>query len=218
MCEDCEALEERLDDLEEYIEFVQNDHDAWKENVYQPQKQSAAAERDDARQQRVELQAAVDALQSRVTELERKLDSVVGVDDAKDSNPEKRANDLRLALIRDAEERGDSHDQKSQMWWEDVQQFFARTGHGEVSKPDCYKAMKWASGEEEHAPASFQPGAGFAMTTKTNPNGHEVMAVKVDVTEIDPAELPSYQDSAVERPSSDATTGLGQGNPAERVK
>ncbi|MDR9381572.1 MAG: hypothetical protein RI560_07865 [Natronomonas sp.] len=200
-------LEARVEELEGNLRYLNDEMENWRASVYQPTKESAAAERDDARQERAELQAAVDALYQCVQDLERKLDSVVGVDDATDSNPTKRANDLRLALVRDAEQRSDDHAGHSQMWWQEVQQFFRQTGHGNVSKPDCYKAMRWAAGAEK-APERMQPGNGFKMTTKTNPKGQEVQAVAVDVEETETAELPSYADSAVESPSSDPTTGV----------
>jgi len=206
MCDECDQLEERLDELEEYVEFVQDDLDTWRADVYRPARKEAAANRDDARSERVELQAAVGALQSRVAELERTLDSVVGVEDATDSNPTKRANDLRLALVRDAENRSDQHAGHSQMWWREVQQFFAQTGHGEVSKPDCYKAMRWAAGTDA-APEAMQPGEGFAMTSKTNGDGREVQAVSVAVDDLERAQLPSYAESDVEPASSSPTTG-----------
>lgn len=212
-----ESLEDRVDELEEYIEHVHRGiFENWKTDVYRREMAEAEAERDDARKERVELQAAVDALESRVTELERTLESVVGLDDATNSNPTKRANDLRLALIRDAEDRSDEHEGRSQMWWQDVQRFFAQTGHGEVSKPDCYKAMRWAAGHD-HAPDAFQPGDGFGMTTKTNADGREVKAVRVDLAAVEAGEVASYRDSSPDTRSSSPTTGETPQHPEHTV-
>ena len=207
MTDNPEDLCDRVDELEEYAEFIADNFDEWRDTRYRRDREEAAAERDDARTERVELQAAVDTLERRVSELERKMDSLIGVDDAADSNPRKRANDLRLALLRDAEERSDQHAGKSQMWWEEVQRLFAQIGHGNVAKPDCYKAMEWAAGVDG-APTSFQRSAdGFELTKKTNEKGNEVKAVSVD------AETASYADTALEAPSSNPTTTEG-GRPA----
>lgn len=212
-----ESLKDRFDELEAYVEHVHRGiFENWKDEVYRREMADAAAERDDARKDRVELQAAVDALESRVTELERTLQSVVGVEDATNSDPTKRANDLRLALMRDAEDRSDEHEGRAQMWWQDVQRFFAQTGHGEVSKPDCYKAMRWAAGDEQ-APEAFQPGDGFGMSTKTNEDGREVKAVRVDLSAAEEAETVSYRDTAPNTRSSSPTTGETPQHPENTV-
>lgn len=199
-------MADRIAELEQKLEYLNADIDNWRTQVYQPRADSADAERAELQREAQELRATVDTLGQRVDALEATLDSVVGVDDATDSNPTKRANDLRLALVRDAEQRSDSHAGRAQMWWREVQQFFARTGHGDISKPDCYKAIKWAAGDPDDAPERMQPGRGFQLTSKQNPNGQDVMAVAVDIDEIAAAELPSYADSGVEAPSSDPTT------------
>lgn len=199
-------MAERIAELEEKLEYINADQDNWRQQVYQPQAQTAAEERAEIAAECQELRATVETLSQRTDALEATLETVVGVDDASDSSPGKRATDLRLALVRDAEQRSDSHAGRAQMWWREVQQFFARTGHGDISKPDCYKAMKWAAGDPDDAPESLRPGRGFQLTDKQNPNGHDVMAVAVDISEIAEAELPSYADSGVEAPSSSPTT------------
>jgi hypothetical protein len=200
-------LEARVSELEQNLQYLRDDFDNWRSQVYQPQHEKTVEKRDDAREQRVELQAAVDALSDRVAELERTLDSVVGVEDANASDPAKRANDLRLALVQEADSRDDDHAGRAQMWYKEVKRLFRRTGHGDVSDPDCFKAMRWAAGDEE-APESFrQNAAGFKMTSKTNPNGQEVKAVAVDKGEVETAKLPSKRDSGVNAPVSDPTNG-----------
>jgi hypothetical protein len=200
-------IDDRIAELEDKLEYLNNDIENWREQVYRPRAQTADDERAGLERECQELRATVQTLGSRVDALEATLDSVVGVDDATDSNPTKRANDLRLALVRDAKQRSDSHSGKAQLWWKEVRRFFAQTGHGDVSKPDCYKAMRWAAGDADDAPERMQPGRGFQLTQKQNENGQDVLAVAVDVDEIASAELPSYADSGVEAPSSDPTTG-----------
>jgi outer membrane murein-binding lipoprotein Lpp len=201
-----EEIADRVEELEQKIEYISTDWSSWREQVYKPRADEAAEERAEIAEEVATLRATVETLTQRVDALESTLDTVVGVDQAADSNPRKRATDLRLALIRDAEQRSDSHTGRAQMWWRDVQRFFAQTGHGDVSKPDCYKAMRWAAGEPEHAPNSMQPGEGFKLTTKQNDNGQDVMAVAVDVDEIPGSESPSYADSGSDTPSSSPTT------------
>jgi len=200
-------LADRVAELEQKVEYINADQENWRTQVYQERTEQAAQERAELRQMCEELRATVETLSQRTDALEATLETVVGVDDASDSNPEKRATDLRLALVRDAEQRTDSHAGKAQMWWREVQQFFARTGHGDITKPDCYKAMKWAAGDPDDAPESMRPGRGFQLTDKQNPNGQDVMAVAVNVDEIANAGLPSYADSGVETPSRSPTTG-----------
>lgn len=132
--------------------------------------------------------------EDRIAELERQLESVAGLSDGEQSSPEKRAVDLAMALIRRAQSRADSD--RHAMWWREVQDALADLGHGPpVHKPWCFDAMEDVARAE-----------GFGEVTITNPDGREVRAVRVRLSE-----LPSESRSTV---SNDITTGMRE-TPAE---
>jgi hypothetical protein len=154
-CERCEDLEKRVDALETsqartISEFVKPALDELRED------------RDDARDERVELRERLDALQQQ-------LDAVYGLADDERSTPAKRAADLRLALIRRAQNSTGPNAGRASMYYREVQECFADLGHETVHRPECMRAMEDAA----HAD-------GFEIATKTSDHGNEVKAIRVD--------------------------------------
>ncbi len=198
-------LEARVAQLEQDLETLVSDRERYRSDVLTPRLEALEAARDDARQTRVELQAAVETLQARVADLERDLEALGGVTDASESTPTKRAVDLRQGLIQEARSREDAT--VVTMHYRDVQSHLARIGHGEVSKPDCYKAMHWAAGEAgplEDVPAFYIECDGATL------NGRSVKAIVV--------ELDLLPSSGVETPGSNPTTGETGRQPAQPTK
>lgn len=125
------------------------------------------------------LRRRVDDLEEMVIQHEKRFDGLVGLDsETSTAGPEKRANDLREAMIRRAKTRNTDKG-KLGLWKDEVKALFVDLGYVEegdrgtrctVSKPDLYKAME---------DVAEMPG--FAETSKTNEQGTEVKAVKVDV-------------------------------------
>lgn len=199
-----DELAERVSQLEDNLETLVSDRERYRSDVLRPRLESLEADRDDARQTRVELQAAVETLQSRVAELERDLEALGGVADSSESTPTKRAVDLRQGLIQEARSRADAT--VVTMHYKDVQRYLARIGHGEVSKPDCYKAMHWAAGDAgslEDSPAFVIESDGATL------NGRSVKAILVDLDL-----LPS---TAGYTPGSSPTTGETGTQPSQQT-
>lgn len=172
--------QDRLNELEAEIERVEDEFHSWRETAYRTHRESAAQDRDDARHERAELLDRIDALEDQLATVKSVLNTAVGVEDPNSSTPEKRAIDLRLALCRQARDRTDATGGRAHaMDYRDVQAFFARNGHGQVSKPDCYKAMRWAVGEADEVPMDDHPA--FSWSTKTSDEGNDVKAIRVDL-------------------------------------
>lgn len=100
-----------------------------------------------------DLAQRVDELESEVESLRAWRENVTGVADDQESTPEKRALDLREAMIRQA--RQTSADGVT-WWWQQVEENLISLGHGGFKKPTYYAAM------EDAAEAD-----GFDITTKT---------------------------------------------------
>lgn len=133
-----------------------------------------------ARDDRIdELEDRVDRLEELVLETQESLDGIAGLAKDKQATPEKRAADLRTALIRRAQAR----DAKgAKMWWREAWNTLTDLGHDDLdnknsAKPLVYNAMEDAAEEE-----------GFAeTTTKTEcADGvrREVKAIRVDLEEL----------------------------------
>lgn len=140
---------------------------------------------DDAREKRAELRATVDGLQDEVAKLQFELEQLRGLGENEGSSPAARVRDLRSTMIRRARSL-ESRD-GIQLWWKEVQSLLADLGHGEVKKPECYKAMKDAAEADA-----------FEMAKKVNENGNQVKAIRLKS-----AALPAAG------ASSDPTTGQG---------
>ena len=154
-CEHCGDLEERVDALETsqartISQFVK------------PALDELRDARDDARQERVELRERLNALQQQ-------LDAVYGLADDERSTPAKRAADLRLALIRRAQNSTGPSAGRASMYYKEVQECFADLGHETVHRPECMRAIEDASNAD-----------GFSVGTKTSEHGNEVKAIRVD--------------------------------------
>jgi hypothetical protein len=181
MCDDCEALRERLDAIEDDVQNVIDERESYRKQVLNPRLDGLEAARDDAQTQRAELQANLETAWKRIDSLEAELDSLVGLAEEETGGPRKRAVDLRKGLIREAREVGGSDETAATMHYKEVQRFFAQTGHGEVKKPDCYKAMRWAAGETEQVDDN---PAFWLEDDKRDLNGRSVRAICVDVSDL----------------------------------
>jgi hypothetical protein len=180
-------LAERVEQLEEKVEGLKGVHDQYKEQFVKPRINELQQARDDAREERAELAEDVQALRERVRDLEVGIDSVIGLAEDESGGPDKRCADLRLGLIRVVESRADST--TAGKHWKGVQAFFAEQGHGDVSKPLCYRAMD--------AAAEYQ-GFSLKEDAMTLPSGRTGRAIVVDTDRL--------PDSGVVTASNDVTT------------
>jgi hypothetical protein len=182
-----EEIESRLDELEADLDAQHDDRMAYRRQVLLPRLDEADEARDDLTSQVGELQDTVQQLRDRVRDLEAGYESVLGLAEEQQSSPDKRCADLRLGLIRTAEAKADGR--TAAMHYKAVQSFFASHGHGEVKKPEVYKAM--------NAAAEYQ---GFTLRDDelVLPSGRSGRAIIVDLDK-----LPSRVNS---ENSSSATT------------
>lgn len=168
--------DDRVAELEEqFQQFKQDlleDRDRFRSEVLLPRIEDLEEQRDDAREERAELKAQVEMQSKRIQDLERRLQGLVGLAEDETGGPEKRKTDLRMGLIRRAEAKSDANAGRAAMHYKEVQHYFAEIGHGDVSKPDCYKAMEDAAA-----------GEGYKLNTKQK-NGREVKAVVVDLEKL----------------------------------
>lgn len=126
-----------------------------------------------------ELEARVDDLEDEVERLRAWRENVTGVADDQESTPDKRALDLREAMIRQA--RQTSADGAT-WWWQQVQENLISLGHGGFKKPTYYAAM------EDAAEAD-----GFDITTKTVtiPQGDRTVTKDVKAVRVKLEKLPA---------------------------
>jgi len=126
-----------------------------------------------------ELEDRLDRLEEMVLETQENMEGITGLAKDENATPEKRAADIRTALIRRAQAR----DAKgAKMWWREAWNTLLDLGHEDLSdknraKPLIYNAMEKAA-----------DGDGFAeTTTKTEcADGvrREVKAIRVDLEEL----------------------------------
>lgn len=164
------------EELRDQIDFVEDKLESRIEQSIEQRLSQLETASDDAHAERAELFDAVADLQQTVATMQERLDSLAGLAEDQETTPEKRIADLREAMIRRAEAREQNSADgypRIKMWWKEVQALFADYGHGEISKPDCYKAMREAA-----------KGAGFGESTKTNENGNDVKAIRLDLDEL----------------------------------
>lgn len=188
-----DAKDERLDDLETAFESFKADvleaQDNYQSQVVRPALDGLREACDDARDERVELRERVDALQTRVDQQEADMTNLVGIDDNTASSPKKRALDLRIGLYRRAKDRSDNEGYAA-MHWKEVQNFLADQNHGDVSKPDCHKAMQWAANEDgSYGPGPLPDVAGFtieeaAKRKSTKQGSRWVTAIKLKIADL----------------------------------
>lgn len=116
----------------------------------------------------------IDELEATVEHLDSEMESFIGVSENQRSTPEKRAADLRQAMIRAAR---NTSAEKGVKWWKDnVAEHLAAVGHKDLHKPDYYDAM------EDAAEAD-----GFEETTKTvTKDGRtwDAKAIRVTLSEL----------------------------------
>lgn len=165
---------DRIDELEDEIEFVDQKHQQRTEQVTKPRLAELEQHSDDARQERAELFALVEDLQERVAELDQRLTDMAGLAEDQQSNPDKRVSDLRQSMIRRAKARSDTDGfEKVALYYQEVQDIFAELGHGEISRPDCYKAMD-----------DLAESDGFEIGKKSSADGNRVKAIRLDLAEL----------------------------------
>jgi cell division septum initiation protein DivIVA len=160
-------------DLEDEIQSLRDEIETYREHNIKPRFASINDELETATSQRRDLEEQMASLQSQVNRLEGKVESLMGVSEPSATNPEKRCQDVRNALMRRAEARSDDGAGRAAVSYQDVQDMLADAGHGEVKRPECYKAMKDAAGAD-----------GFTMTKKTSRHGNQVKAVSVNLADL----------------------------------
>ncbi|AEH39459.1 hypothetical protein [Halopiger xanaduensis] len=161
----------------------------------------------EARDDRIDdLENRVDRLENLVLEVQENIDGIAGLAKDENATPEKRASDIRTALIRRAQARDM---QGAKMWWRDAWNTLLDLGHEDLSdknraKPLIYNAMEKAA-----------EGEGFAMTTtKTEcADGvkREVKAIRVDLEEL-PASAAGNGFTTAEGPATSRETIDSEGN------
>lgn len=142
-----------------------------------------------------DLRDQLEAKDERIDGLAETINISMGVEEPSQSTPQTRKRDLRLAMIKQAEYRDDTISGNIKWWWREAESHLIDYGHGGFSKPVYYQAMKDAA-----------EARGFSMTTKENPDG-----VSVDAIRLNPDELPP------EMASNQLTTGEDAPHGAERA-
>lgn len=199
--------EDRLDELEQQFEEFIEERESYRKKVIKPRLADLEAECDDASRKLAEQQVTIETLTQRVESLQGRLDSLVGLTDEETGGPEKRAVDLRQGLIREARDTGGEDDTAATMHWKEVRNFLAQIGHGEVSKPDCYKAMAWAA-NEDGSPLP-ETDAFWQEEGKRRLSGRDVRAICVDTSDlptssgISPSRNPTTEKQGQEAPHAD---------------
>lgn len=162
MDEDQKRLRNRVSKLEDTIG-----------KLVKPQQKIHADEIGELRADLEDLEAAHEALQSRVA-------SIIDVDSKSDSTPELRAVALREAMIRAARDRAGSTGGVT-WWWQEVRDQLASHGHGDFSKPVYHSAIEDAAEKD-----------GFMETTKDVLSGgrrREVKAIQLNPSKVTDAHL-----------------------------
>jgi len=184
-----DELVEMVEDLQSTVEDLQAFHD-WYMN-------HEKGRVDDLEQELAEERAARQSLEQTVSEQGTRLETIVGVGEDEQSNPEKRIADLRDALIRQAQ--ANTNRQEASMHTGEVKKLFASLGHtgknGKVYSQWRQDAMEDAAEAE-----------GFRMDTKQK-DGREVKAVVVNLDA-----LPGHEASNDIITSGEGNTGQQHAN------
>lgn len=171
---DCEERVDRLEAKVEKLESRLDTTDGRVKHVLVPRMEDLEESRDDAREQLAELGAMLQDMQNEFAQLQSRMRGLTGVEEKSESTPEQRVRDLRDAMIKRADARGESGSYyRIQLWREEVEDILADRGHGSWSKPVYQDAMKEVADEP-----------GFEMDKKVNEDGREVDAVAVDTEEL----------------------------------
>jgi len=168
-------LAAEIEALRQRVESNQQSWDAYRETVIKPRFADLNDAVDEAAAERSEICDLVEDLQAQVNQLEGRVEALMGVEEEAASSPDKRAQDLKQALIRRADARTDDGAGRASMYYKEVQDLFADLGHGDVKKPECYKAMNDVAETD-----------GFFETSKVSREGSEVKAVAVKTAELSP--------------------------------
>jgi len=187
-----QSLEERVDELEEMLDdrtrALRNDQQSYRQQVVKPKLEDAEDKIASLESQVQSLAEAVESQQAEMAAMKDTIDNLHGVEEPSQTSPDKRVQDLKQAMIRRAEAGNAAGGKKVQLWWREVQALFADLGHGEISKPDCYKAMN-------DAIDSARP---FEEGQKLNSNGNNVKAIRLDFEELRPEEVGSNPTTTTE--------------------
>jgi len=167
--------DERLEDLEERMAVLEG----FQENIVKQQMMSRLDDLEQAVARIDELEQENQQLRAMVQDLKGQLETVSDLAEDQQTTPEKRAADVRSALIRRAKARADGEN-RAAMHYQDVMDALADLGHGSLHKPQAFDAMEDAA-----------EGEGFSMGTKAK-NGNQVKAVRVDLDAL-PAHVASNE-------------------------
>jgi DNA repair exonuclease SbcCD ATPase subunit len=162
-----ESLEERLAALEEGLNELEQTQKVIRETTIKPRIENLRERAEAAEAERDELQAAVDAMKETISELRSELESIAGLADDQESNPDKRASDIRHVLIRRAKATDEG---VARMYWKEIQDSLADLGHGDVARPQCYDVID-----------ALKDQPGFSETKKNSHSGNRVKAIRLDL-------------------------------------
>jgi len=163
-CERVKELEESLDDMVAMQTF---------DSVVQGLRRRIDGNSEDID----DLTTDVSEYSERIANLEQEVAATKGIDEKQRALPQRRASDLRRALVRRATSKSENDRTagRASMYYKEVQDLFADLGYGQVHRAECMKAMRDAT-----------HGDGFSMGTKHSRHGNEVKAVLADTEDLPP--------------------------------
>lgn len=144
------------------------------DHLLKPEQDEQAEQLDEIRRENEALRDRVAELEAATDTLRDRLEATVGVADASESTPQRRARDLREALVRVARNTDAAG---VTWWWQEVRDHLAQQGHEGFSKPTYYTAMDDAADKD-----------GFVLADKRVPSHDQpVKAIRVKFDELPPA-------------------------------
>ncbi len=148
-----------------------------------------------------ELEDRMDRLEEIVLEVQDSVDGVAGLAKNEKATPEKRAADIRTALIR----RAHARDMKgAKMWWREAWNTLLDLGHDDLSNKDSAKPLVYNAMER-----AVEGTDGFTMDTThaecADGVKREVKAIRVSLEDL-PASGPGKEFTTGEGPSPTAET------------
>lgn len=178
MTSDDPPIDELLERLEE-IEADQRDLRALFEQYIQDHLES-------------EIDDRLNTLEQQVSHLTSQIETMQAVRDDGETDPQQRAVNLAMSLIKRAERRTETDAAGYETWQGEVKDILADHGHG----PNIYN--QWA----QDAMEDVAEADGFFLSTMTNPDGREVKSVGVDLDKLPATDLQTV--------SNDIITGMNQ--------